>query len=201
MTAAIYQILNRITGDRYIGGCSYADKTIYLLPKLFNCLDRPDQIPPEFRLESKLSEDWFDYGEESFSISLVEKLTKNKAVINSRRVFWCRSIQPSYNLAKYSPIVCGVYQIVSLKDGYSYIGQSRDICQRWYSHKIVLKLGRHNSKGLQACFNKYGEYNLELRFLEICLPDRQVLLAREMFWIHSTLNLLNVHCVTNQKPA
>jgi hypothetical protein len=73
MAAGVYQILNRVTGDRYIGGCTYADKTIKLLPGLFNKLDRPEQVPREFRLDSKLSEDWFDYGAEKFSISLVER--------------------------------------------------------------------------------------------------------------------------------
>lgn len=191
MTAGIYQILNRITEDKYIGGSRNADLMLVSAKRILSSLERPVQAGKAFRLESKLSEDWFDYGEENFTLSIIEKTPRFKSVIGSRLNFWCRLLQPTYNCCRYTPIVSGIYQIYNIKNNFSYIGQSKDIYTRWIQHKNQLRTKTHFNSKLQQSFDKYGESSFELKILQVCVADEKAMLNLERIWIKQTSNTFN----------
>lgn len=75
----------------------------------------------------------------------------------------------------------GIYIIVNLVNGKSYIGQSRNISSRQYSHFHALERNAHHNKYLQRAFNKYGSEVFVFKVLEYCAIDQ--LNVRERFWI------------------
>jgi group I intron endonuclease len=62
----------------------------------------------------------------------------------------------------------GIYEIVSLSSGKSYIGSSCDIRKRWKVHRWHLEHGTHHSPYLQSSWNKYGAENFAFRILLVC---------------------------------
>jgi hypothetical protein len=193
MTTGIYQFLNRSTNDRYIGGSTDIELTFKLIVRVLESKDRSSKhLASEFLLESQFSQDWFKYGREGFTLSILEVTKKHKSNISPRLKFWCRLLQPSYNGRRYEPIVSGVYQIINIKEGQSYIGQSKDIYTRWTQHKIQLRADSHPNKNLQASFNLHGESSFELRILEVYQPDLKPLVELEKQWIRKTDNLFNI---------
>lgn len=64
--------------------------------------------------------------------------------------------------------VSGVYQIVNLVDGKSYIGSSVSIYERIKRHRNSLRNGNHDNPKLQNAWNKYGEDSFEFRILHLC---------------------------------
>lgn len=78
----------------------------------------------------------------------------------------------------------GVYQITNLLNGKIYIGSSKNIRERFRSHKRELRRGVHCNARLQNSWNKYGEDNFNFSILEICsIEDR---FDREQYYIDST---------------
>ena len=65
---------------------------------------------------------------------------------------------------------CGVYCIRCKVNNKAYIGSSIDIKSRWYGHKSMLKLGKHENKYLQEDYNKYGADNFLYTVLINCKP-------------------------------
>ena len=51
----------------------------------------------------------------------------------------------------------GIYCIENTINNKKYIGQSKDIAQRWSHHKGALRHNRHENSKLQRAWNKYGE--------------------------------------------
>lgn len=62
--------------------------------------------------------------------------------------------------------ISGVYLIVSIKDGYKYVGSSGDVCRRAKMHLSSLRHNKHHNKLLQESFKKYGEENFIWKLLE-----------------------------------
>ena len=62
----------------------------------------------------------------------------------------------------------GVYVITNTRDGKRYVGVSRDIDNRWYSHRYELNRGKHGSTSLQQAWNEYGESAFAFAVLEEC---------------------------------
>jgi len=60
----------------------------------------------------------------------------------------------------------GIYSIRNKLNNKIYIGSSRNIDQRWYNHKFLLRKGKHHSWRLQKDWNQYGEENFEFLILE-----------------------------------
>lgn len=60
-----------------------------------------------------------------------------------------------------------IYTITNKENGKVYVGESSDVIQRWHSHRKHLKEGTHNSKKLQADWNKYGEDAFEFKIVWI----------------------------------
>lgn len=76
----------------------------------------------------------------------------------------------------------GIYKIENKINGKIYVGQSRNIDQRWYAHKNELNRNKHCNEYLQNSWNKYGEESFEFSVLEECTIDK--LNDREIFWIN-----------------
>jgi group I intron endonuclease len=68
----------------------------------------------------------------------------------------------------------GIYQIVCLATGKSYVGQTRNSFRdRRGDHVRDLMKGTHKSTYLQNSWNKYGPENFQFRVLEIIFSDNQ----------------------------
>lgn len=79
----------------------------------------------------------------------------------------------------------GVYKITNLVDGKFYIGSSKNIEGRWYTHKKELNSGYHNNQHLQRAWNKYGKENFKFEVLEE-VADLDKIRERENYYIKST---------------
>lgn len=75
----------------------------------------------------------------------------------------------------------GIYQILCLVSGKSYVGSSVHIFSRWKSHVNLLNKGLSPSPRLQQAWNKHGESNFAFSILEECTRAR--LFEREQFHI------------------
>lgn len=75
----------------------------------------------------------------------------------------------------------GIYKIENLINGKIYIGQSKQIRQRWSEHKKELRRNKHTNEYLQRAWNKYGEENFKHEVLEFCSEDQ--LDERECYYI------------------
>lgn len=71
----------------------------------------------------------------------------------------------------------GIYCIEHLGSGRRYVGSAANIKHRWQTHVLHLRQGRHHSKFLQRCWDKYGEAAFRFRVLLLC--DRANLLSYE----------------------
>lgn len=76
--------------------------------------------------------------------------------------------------------LCGVYQILNVKNGKSYVGKSVQIKGRWAIHKWTLSAGTHHSKYLQNSWKKYGSEAFEFRVIQCGRPED--LAKMEAYW-------------------
>ena len=81
----------------------------------------------------------------------------------------------------------GVYQIVCLKNGRRYIGQSGDCPARWAQHMDDLFAGRHVNTALQDDWNQHSHKEFSFTLLEQ-EPDEEERLAREQHYIRAELD-------------
>ncbi len=65
-------------------------------------------------------------------------------------------------------MISGIYQITNKENGKIYVGQSKDVGNRWRLHLKQLKEGIHHNSKLQLDYNKYGYNNFTFEILEIC---------------------------------
>ncbi len=79
--------------------------------------------------------------------------------------------------------ISGIYRILNIINGKSYVGSAVDSDGRWYEHKRILKHNSHHSPRLQHAVNKYGLENFEFIFVEE-IKDIFKLLEREQYWIN-----------------
>jgi len=64
--------------------------------------------------------------------------------------------------------ICGIYMIENLIDKKKYIGQSKNIKSRMYSHRHFLKTNTHANKFLQESWNYHGVNNFKFEIIEVC---------------------------------
>jgi group I intron endonuclease len=79
----------------------------------------------------------------------------------------------------------GIYIITNKVNSKIYVGSGVDAFRRWREHKSDLNLNRHNNGRLQNAWNKYGSEAFDFEIVEFC--DKDILLAREQFWLDATL--------------
>jgi group I intron endonuclease len=61
---------------------------------------------------------------------------------------------------------CGIYKIVCKSNGRAYYGSTNNWTVRKAGHRYLLRRGRHHSRHLQNCWNKYGEADIEFVWIE-----------------------------------
>lgn len=83
----------------------------------------------------------------------------------------------------------GVYQIRNLVNGKIYVGSSKNLYHRCYSHFNMLKNGVHCNVHLQAAYNKYGKENFIFEVIEF-IDDNNLIVPREQYYI-DTLDVVN----------
>lgn len=85
-------------------------------------------------------------------------------------------------------IASGIYCIENIITNKKYIGQSKNIGNRWYRHKYELNHGTHDNDYLQKAWNKYDEINFKFYILEYCKPEK--LNEKEIYYIklYNTIN-------------
>ncbi len=76
----------------------------------------------------------------------------------------------------------GVYEVINIESGKSYVGSSVNIKARWNSHINDLRRDEHINSHLQAAFNKYGEGVFSFCVLEE-IEDKEGLCDREQFYL------------------
>lgn len=82
-------------------------------------------------------------------------------------------------------MTCGVYRIIHIESGKSYLGSSVDIENRWNKHRAELEAGKHYNHYLQRAYIKYGRDAFSFDVVEECsevirLELEQTYLDREM---------------------
>ena len=75
----------------------------------------------------------------------------------------------------------GIYRIICMVNGKSYIGQSVSVDGRVMYHLKKLMSGTHFNKHLQSAFSLYGPDQFIAEVIELCSKDD--LTIREQFWI------------------
>lgn len=76
----------------------------------------------------------------------------------------------------------GIYVIKNKANGKVYVGQSKQLNQRYSGHLRRIKKGTHHNEILQKSFYKYGFDNFEFSILEEVLEET-LLNEREKYWI------------------
>ena len=71
-------------------------------------------------------------------------------------------------------IKIGVYKITCSNNGRIYFGSSTTIPNRMYSHRTLLRSGRHHVSELQADFNTYGEKSFIFEVVKLCSKSEMV---------------------------
>lgn len=85
-------------------------------------------------------------------------------------------------------ITSGIYCIENIENNKKYIGQSKDINDRWRRHISELNHGKHDNDYLQKSWNKYGVDCFKFYVLEYCNIEK--LDEKEKYYIelYNTLN-------------
>ena len=95
----------------------------------------------------------------------------------------------------------GVYQILNTANGNRYVGSSKDLDYRLYTHKRLLQDGNHHNRNLQAAWDEFGEDSFEFSVLEYCAIEK--LIEREQSYLptEKTPEALKTHGFYNICPS
>lgn len=95
--------------------------------------------------------------------------------------------------------ISGIYCIINIKNSKRYIGSSKNIRQRLWSHRSKLRKNKHDNAHLQSAWNKYGEQNFDYYILEKC--EEKMLLEREQWYIDTFRPEYNINQETQRPPC
>lgn len=76
----------------------------------------------------------------------------------------------------------GIYEIINLTTGDSYVGRSVNIGQRWKGHVLALQGKRHDNGNLQVAWDEYGEGAFSFCVLEL-VKNEADLQEREQYYL------------------
>jgi hypothetical protein len=85
----------------------------------------------------------------------------------------------------------GIYCIKNKINNKVYIGSSINLYSRLQSHKSKLNNNKHENKHLQRSFNKHGIENFEVKVLEYCDKDINILYKKENYHYNLYKNTYN----------
>ena len=139
--------------------------------------------------------------EDLADVEMLEKLKASfhKPVVLSKLI-WTQYFQKQMtdlcNRVLGKKIVCGIYKITNTITGEQYIGQSKNIDDRWKAHcKCGLGIDASATNALYNNMQKYKVWNFTFELLEEC-PSEQ-LNEKEAFWIQSYQS--NIYGLNTQK--
>lgn len=95
--------------------------------------------------------------------------------------------------------ISGIYCIINIRNSKRYIGSSKNIRQRLWSHRAELRHNKHQNAHLQSAWNKYGEQNFDYYILENC--EECLLLEREQWYIDTIKPEYNMNLETQRPPC
>jgi group I intron endonuclease len=76
---------------------------------------------------------------------------------------------------------CGIYIVRHKTSGRRYVGQSKQIEQRFKAHKSALRRGKHHCIRLQRAHDRDGVDAIAFEIVETCAPE--ALTDREQHWM------------------
>ena len=139
--------------------------------------------------------------EDLADVEMLEKLkiSFHKPVVLSKLI-WTQYFQKQMtdlcNRVLGKKVICGIYKITNTITGEQYIGQSKNIDDRWKAHcKCGLGIDASATNTLYNNMQKYKVWNFTFELLEEC-PQKQ-LNEKEAFWIQSYQS--NIYGLNTQK--
>ena len=113
------------------------------------------------------------------------KLSFHKPVVLSKLIwsqYFPKQTTDLCNRVLKNKTVCGIYKITNLITKEHYVGQSKNIGERWKAHcKCGLGIEASSTNTLYNNMQKYGIWNFSFEVLQVCPP--QQLNEKEQFWI------------------
>lgn len=94
---------------------------------------------------------------------------------------------------------CGVYMIYNIITQQCYIGSSKNMRDRKYSHFYCLKRQDYKGLHIQNSFNKYGEESFVFIPLLFCSPDER--LEKEQYFIDTIKPVFNTLLVVGKDSS
>lgn len=95
--------------------------------------------------------------------------------------------------------ISGIYCIINIENSKKYIGSSKNIRQRLWSHRAELRHNKHENAHLQSAWNKYGEQLFDYYVMEQCGENE--LLEREQWYIDTVKPEYNMNLETQRPPC
>jgi hypothetical protein len=86
--------------------------------------------------------------------------------------------------------VSGIYRIVNISDGSSYVGSAVSMRSRIRRHALMLIQGKHHAAPLQKAWDSLGQLFFRAEILE--LVEKQELIQREQHWFNELRPVYNV---------
>lgn len=81
----------------------------------------------------------------------------------------------SYNYV-HSHREMGVYRILNIQNGKSFVGSAMNLNGVWNKHKFTLNMGGHMNKEFLAEWKQYGEDGFQYEILELIKPQEDFVL-------------------------
>lgn len=77
-----------------------------------------------------------------------------------------------------------VYVIENKTNGKFYVGRTKNLTERFYTHKLFLRNNTHHCRYLQNAWNKHGEENFEIKVIEVFSTEEESAVKEQWFLDH-----------------